>query len=79
MGNLRVCLAAIFENYFGKQIFRTVFKNNFLCFQKKKKLYLKTEFWKTDFVLKKKCLVELIKKFFRISKTKNMFKSFCFY
>ena len=39
-----------------------------------------TEFWKTVFVLKKikTCFVELIKKFFRISKTKNMFESYFF-
>ena len=52
--------------------------------ERKKKLCLGTEFWKTVFVLKKQttkkktCLVELIKKFFRISKTKNMFESFFF-
>ena len=48
--------------------------------KKNKKLCLGIEFWKMIFVLKKKktCLVELIKKFFRTSKTKNMFKSFFF-
>ena len=42
-----------FENCFGKQFFRTVFKNNILCFFSKK-LCLRTEFWKIVFVLKNK-------------------------
>ena len=49
--------------------------------EKKKKLCLGTEFWKIVFVLKSKkrtCLVELIKKFFRINKIKNMFESYFF-
>ena len=76
---LRACLVAVFENCFGKQFLRTVFKNSFLCF-KKKKLCLETELWKTVFILKNKktCLVELIKKFFKISKTKNMFEIYLF-
>ena len=57
------CLVAVFENCYRKQFLIIVFKNSFLCFQKKEKLCLGTEFWKTIFVLKNKiktCLVELI-------------------
>ena len=65
----------LFGCYFLKLFWKTVFKNSLLCFQKKKKkLCLGTEFCRTVFVLKNKkktCLVESIKKFFRISKIKK--------
>ena len=71
--SLRVCLVAIFENCYGKQLLRTVFKNSFWCFQKQNcvwKLVLKNSFCSQKQFLfsktkrKKTCLVELIKKSF---------------
>ena len=45
---------------------------------KKKKIVFGTEFEKQFLLLKKTCFVELIKKFFRISKIKNMFEIYFF-
>ena len=36
MKNIRACLVTVFENYYGKQFLKTIFKNSFLCFQNKK-------------------------------------------
>lgn len=43
------------------------------------KLLLGIEFLKTVFVLKKTCLIELVKIVFRTNKTKNLFESYCFF
>ena len=70
-------MVVVFENYSRKQFLRIIF-----IVSKKENLCMVTEFWKTIVVLKKKkkktCLVVLIKKFFRISKTKNIFESYFF-
>ena len=48
-------------------VFESYYENRFLCFQKKKK-----SIWE----LNSNRSIELIKKFFRINKIKNMFESY---